>query len=200
MQGEMTLTEARKILGLSPDEDPRPQLAGFRAMRERHAEIVSTAPNDELAQRYQEALVELDRALAAVREYLEALGLVPRLADVKVEEAPPAERGHPVSGEGFLAFETGEGEDDAVLGLETTMLGNDDLEPVSELANLPEKKLLKGFEASYLTFGNAIEAGNDSLEKHADAFEDGSDPAIQLISIKEARELVIAPIAFGGKD
>ena len=91
----MTLTEARKILGLGPDEDPRPQLAGFRAMRERIAEMVRTAPNDELAQRHQEVLVEFDRALAAVREYLEALGLIPRLADVKVEEAPPVEPGHP---------------------------------------------------------------------------------------------------------
>ncbi len=38
------------------------------------------------------------------------------------------------------------------------------------------------------------------MEEHADAFEDGSNPAIQIISIKEARELGIAPIAFGGKD
>jgi len=89
----MTLTEARKVLGLGPDEDPRPQLAEFRAMRERIAEIVCAAPNDELARRYQDGLVEFDRALAAVREYLEALGLIPRLADVKVEEAPPVDRG-----------------------------------------------------------------------------------------------------------
>ena len=89
----MTLTEARKILGLGPDEDPRPQLAEFRAMRERIAEMVRAAPNDELARRYQDGLVEFDRALAAVREYLEALGLIPRLADVKVEEAPPVDRG-----------------------------------------------------------------------------------------------------------
>ncbi len=105
-----------------------------------------------------------------------------------------------VPGHCFLAFDTGNGEEDVTIGLETTMLGNDDLEPVSELANLPEKKLIKGFEASYLTFGNAVEAGNASLEEHADAFEDGSDPAIQLISIKETREFGIAPIAFGGKD
>jgi parallel beta-helix repeat protein len=91
----MTLTEARKILGLGPDEDPRPKLAAFRAMRERIAEMVRAAPNDELAQRYQGDLVEFDRALAAVREYLEALGLVPRLADVKVEEAPPVEARRP---------------------------------------------------------------------------------------------------------
>ena len=89
----MTLTEARKILGLGPDDDPRPQLAEFRVMRERIAEMVRAAPNDELARRYQEGLVEFDRALAAVREYLEALGLIPRLADVKVEEVPPVDRG-----------------------------------------------------------------------------------------------------------
>jgi parallel beta-helix repeat protein len=89
----MTLTEARKVLGLGPDEDPRPQLAEFRVMRERIAEMVRAAPNDELARRYQDGLVEFDRALAAVREYLEALGLIPRLADVKVEEAPPVDRG-----------------------------------------------------------------------------------------------------------
>ena len=39
--------------------------------------------------------MEFDRALAAVREYLEALGLIPRLADVKVEEAPPVDCGVP---------------------------------------------------------------------------------------------------------
>lgn len=93
---KMTLTEARKILGLGPDEDPRPHLAEFHAVRERIADMVRTAPNDHLAQRYQEGLVEFDRALAAVREYLEALGLVPRVADVRVEETNPAERGHPV--------------------------------------------------------------------------------------------------------
>ena len=93
---KMTLTEARKILGLGPDEDPRPHLAEFHAVRERIADMVRTAPNDHLAQRYQEGLVEFDRALAAVREYLEALGLVPRVADVRVEEPNPAERGHPV--------------------------------------------------------------------------------------------------------
>ncbi len=92
----MTLTEARKILGLGPDEDPRPHLGEFRAVRERIADMVRTAPNEELARRYQEGLVEFDRALAAVREYLEALGLVPRLADVKMAEAPSAARGHAV--------------------------------------------------------------------------------------------------------
>jgi parallel beta-helix repeat protein len=93
---EMTLTEARKILGLGPDEDPRPLLSGFHAVRERIAEMVRAAPNEQLERRYQEGLVEFDRALAAVREYLEALGLVPRAEDVKVEGAPAIPKGHPV--------------------------------------------------------------------------------------------------------
>ncbi|RPJ34431.1 MAG: hypothetical protein EHM17_06590, partial [Verrucomicrobiaceae bacterium] len=70
----MDSSEARKILGLGPDEDPRPHLAEFQAARERIAEMVRTAPNDQLAMRYQEGLVEFDQALAAIREHLEALG------------------------------------------------------------------------------------------------------------------------------
>ncbi len=85
----MTLTEARKILGLGPDEDPRPQLTEFKVARERIAEMVRSAPNEMLAERYQEGLVEFDRALAAVREYLEALGLVPK-------SEVPEEKGHAV--------------------------------------------------------------------------------------------------------
>jgi parallel beta-helix repeat protein len=92
----MTLTEARKILGLGQDEDPRPHLDEFRAVRERIAVMVQSAPNEMLAARYQEGLVEFDRALAAVREYLEALGLVERVADVKVADLPVARRGHAV--------------------------------------------------------------------------------------------------------
>ncbi|MBG7607709.1 MAG: right-handed parallel beta-helix repeat-containing protein [Verrucomicrobia bacterium] len=92
----MTLTEARKILGLGPDEDPRPHLEEFRAVREKIADMVRCAPNEMLEQRYQEGLVEFDRALAAVREYLEALGLIPREADVEVPDTASAGRGHPV--------------------------------------------------------------------------------------------------------
>lgn len=88
----MTLTEARKILGLGSDDDPRPHLAELQALRERMAELVRTAPNEELALRCQENLMEFDQALAAVREYLEALGLKTRETDVKVGEGPSALR------------------------------------------------------------------------------------------------------------
>ncbi len=93
---EMTLTEARKILGLEPDEDPRPHLEEFRAVREQIADMVRSAPNELLAQRYQHGLVEFDKALAAVREYLEALGLIPRESDVKIPDTDSAERGHAI--------------------------------------------------------------------------------------------------------
>jgi tetratricopeptide (TPR) repeat protein len=85
----MTFNDARKILGLGPDEDPRPHVAEFRAARERIAEMVRTAPNENLALRYQEGLIEFDKALAALREYLEALGLTPHAPESVVETPPP---------------------------------------------------------------------------------------------------------------
>jgi parallel beta-helix repeat protein len=84
----MTLTEARKILGLGPDEDPRPHLSEFRAVRERIAEIVRSAPNETLAIRHQADLIEFDQALAAVQEYLEALGLTTSPPPPAAEESP----------------------------------------------------------------------------------------------------------------
>ena len=66
----MTLTEARKILGLGPAEDPSPHLAEFKDAREHIAAMVRSAPNETLAERYQKGLVEFDQALAAVYEHL----------------------------------------------------------------------------------------------------------------------------------
>lgn len=67
---DMTLPDARNILGLGPDQDPRPHLSEFQAARERIAEMVRSAPNEQLALRYQKGLVEFDQALAALREHL----------------------------------------------------------------------------------------------------------------------------------
>lgn len=92
----MTLPEARKILGLGPDDDPRPFLAEFQGARERIAEMVRTAPNETLAVRYQQGLTDFDRALAAIREHLgtetSAIPPAPPQADaVVVEPDPPVE-------------------------------------------------------------------------------------------------------------
>jgi tetratricopeptide (TPR) repeat protein len=86
----MTLSAARKILGLGPDEDPRPYLGEFQSARERIAEMVRSAPNETLGDRYQEGLLEFDQALAAIREYLEALGLaIPTPVVISAPEPPP---------------------------------------------------------------------------------------------------------------
>ena len=67
----MTLSEARVILGLGQGEDPHSYLREFRLVRERLAAMVRDAPDEALAARYQQGLMEMDRALAAVREHLE---------------------------------------------------------------------------------------------------------------------------------
>ncbi|MCP5533747.1 MAG: right-handed parallel beta-helix repeat-containing protein [Akkermansiaceae bacterium] len=88
----MTFPEARKVLGLGPDEDPRPHLEEFKAARERIAEMVRGAPNETLGLRYQQGLMEFDQALAAVYEHLEILGLSPKRERITEDMpvAPPA--------------------------------------------------------------------------------------------------------------
>ncbi|MFN0078096.1 MAG: hypothetical protein ACKVY0_16695 [Prosthecobacter sp.] len=99
-----------------------------------------------------------------------------------------------VPGHCFLAFDTGEDADAGIIGLETTMLGDNELKPVKEIPSLPQKAKLKEFQASYKTFSNAVKTGNAALEENAEAFENEEDPNIQLISINDARELGIMPI------
>jgi parallel beta-helix repeat protein len=85
----MTLPEARKVLGLAPDADPRPHLAEFRNARERIAEMVRAAPNEALAARYQQGLVEFDQAIAAIHQHLGSPDQPPALPDKPaVEEVP----------------------------------------------------------------------------------------------------------------
>lgn len=103
-----------------------------------------------------------------------------------------------VPGHCFLAFDLGRGEDDAIVGLETTMLGNDNLKPVDMLSDMPAKAKEKEFQQSLKTFSSALEAGIDSLEKHSEHFDSGEDPNIQMISVADARKLGIMPIATGG--
>lgn len=66
----MTLYQARKILGLGPNDDPVIHLPEFKEARERIAELVRNAPSDAIADRYQKGLIEFDQALAAVHEHL----------------------------------------------------------------------------------------------------------------------------------
>ncbi len=90
------------------------------------------------------------------------------------------------------------------------MLGMNNLKSIEELKKMQEKVAdkkvdLKKFNSlvaqeagtSLNTFLNAVETGNKSLEEHAEAFDDASDPNTQIISIAEWRQLGIMPLASG---
>ena len=102
-----------------------------------------------------------------------------------------------IPGHCFLAFDLSKDDNAKRVGLETTMLGNDEIKPVNEIAHLSEKAKLDEFKESYKTFGNAVKVGNANLKKYADKLDDDSDdadPDVQLISIPDARDLGIMPI------
>lgn len=63
----MNLAEARKILGLGPDEDPAPHLVEFEEARKRIEEMVNAAPNPALAERYRTGLHEFEEALSVAK-------------------------------------------------------------------------------------------------------------------------------------
>jgi hypothetical protein len=82
-------------------------------------------------------------------------------------------------------------------------MGADNLKPIEELKKLPakarEKQASKEQQASLQTFSNALEVGSGDLEKNADNFAEDGDPNYVFVSIKDARELGIMPIASGLK-
>jgi len=101
-----------------------------------------------------------------------------------------------VPGHCFLAFDSGDGEDSEIIGLETTMIGNAQLKPLKVFSGLSEKGKLRELKISYESFIEAIDAGNGQIEEHSDELDSEEYPDIQLISISDARELGIMPIAF----
>jgi hypothetical protein len=111
-----------------------------------------------------------------------------------------------VPGHCFLAFETAPIDWEAevplrkliktgmLVGLETTMLGDNDLKAAKELAKMPAAAKKKEFNASYATFTSALETGTASLMEHLKEFED-EEAESQLISVEDARNLGIMPLA-----
>lgn len=104
-----------------------------------------------------------------------------------------------VPGHCFLAFhaESPDKDDAALIGLETTMLGADDLKPIHQARKLPAKAQKKEFESSSKTFLAAIDMATAVIEKNVEKFEDEEEGAYQLISLAEARAFGIMPIASG---
>ena len=99
-----------------------------------------------------------------------------------------------VPGHMFLAFSL---DDETMVGLETTMMGEADLDKV-------DAKRLKSFlkfdveekrnEESWATFEAAIDTGTQALLEASDKF-DGDDTDYQLIDIAAARNFGILPIS-----
>lgn len=110
-----------------------------------------------------------------------------------------------VPGHCYLAFDLADNDADGetTVGLETTLMGQDNLKPIEELKKLPakarEKLANKEQQASLQTFSNALEVGSGDLEKNADNFAEDGDPNYVFVSISDARELGIMPIASGLK-
>lgn len=59
------------MLGLGPGDDPVSHVEELTEARDRIAEMVRNAPNETIALRYQDGLLEFDKAMAAVREEIE---------------------------------------------------------------------------------------------------------------------------------
>jgi len=105
-----------------------------------------------------------------------------------------------VPGHCFLAFSDGDMENPTLFGLETTMLGVDNLKPVVELSKLPTKLKKKEFVASHATFVSAMEAGQNQISEHLEAFKSDDDPDKQLISISAARKMGVMPLGARAND
>ncbi len=100
-----------------------------------------------------------------------------------------------VPGHCFLAFDLDQG-GEAMLGLETTVLGDDSGEMPEEYPELLGELPDYDSETSFPSFTVAIIAGMNTLSEHAEKIDAGDDPNTQLISITAARKLGIRPIAM----
>jgi hypothetical protein len=86
-----------------------------------------------------------------------------------------------------------------LIGLETTLLGSAEQKDVKDLSKMPARAKDKELSASADSFANALEAGNTTMAEHLEAFESEEDAMTQLISISDARELGIMPLASNAK-
>lgn len=100
-----------------------------------------------------------------------------------------------VPGHCFLAFDL-DPEGEAMLGLETTMMGSSDLKKHDAKkigAALREKHKN---EESWAAFSAAIGTGCSQIEEAGDKFESDDEPQYQLISVAASRKIGILPLAY----
>lgn len=95
----------------------------------------------------------------------------------------------------FLAFDLDE-EGETTLGLETTMMGGSGPQEATRSRRIPAELAQRfGNQASFRSFSAAIDEGTEQLEKYTKEF-DSDDPDYQVISLSEARQLGILPLAY----
>jgi hypothetical protein len=101
-----------------------------------------------------------------------------------------------VPGHMYLAVNLAEGNDDSMVGIETTMMGAGDLEDV-EVGAFSEETREKFREVdSFNTFEAALLTGTADLEEHEEDFEDEENLDYQLVDISAARSEGIMPLAY----
>ncbi len=101
-----------------------------------------------------------------------------------------------IPGHCFLAFDLIPNSAGLPIGLETTMLGNNEITEVANIDLLPAKTFLKEHEDSQKTFFAALKSGNADLQGYARKLQSGDNPEFGLISIKDSRKKGIMPIPF----
>jgi hypothetical protein len=102
-----------------------------------------------------------------------------------------------VPGHMYVAADLSDGDDDSMIGIETTMMGSDNLGEFDELSDISKKKREKlKNQASFKTFQAAVDVATKDLEDHADDFDDEDNTDYQLVDIAEARSEGIMPLAF----
>lgn len=102
-----------------------------------------------------------------------------------------------IPGHMFLAVDT---DDDTMIGLETTLLGEKDLRPLKDDKNSALKKLEEHKnKESWASFESAVSVGTDALKENQKKF-DSDDLDYQLIDLEKAREMGILPITYTKKD
>ena len=101
-----------------------------------------------------------------------------------------------VPGHCFLAFNVVKNSAALPMGLETTMLGSDDITDVKKLDLLPPQEKNKENDASVNTFTEAVNVGNNRIDSCARQLLSERDARYRLISIDDERKRGINPIPY----
>lgn len=102
-----------------------------------------------------------------------------------------------VPGHMFIAVDLKDDDDDSMIGLETTMMGNDDLGHFDKLGKIsPDHRDKLKNQASFKTFEAAADVGTNRLDDDAKHFDDEDDLDYQLIDLAEARDEGIMPLGY----